>query len=63
MEKERDHYSQFITEDFSDYVRKKKQNGCFGNNLEIQAICELYNRPIEIYTLLVDEAKNVKLGN
>jgi OTU domain-containing protein 5 len=47
---ERDHFSQFITEDFNDYVDRKKKNGCFGNNLEIQAIGEIYNRPIEIYT-------------
>jgi len=47
---ERDHYSQFITEEFEDYVARKRQDRAFGNNTEIQAIGELYNRPIEIYT-------------
>lgn len=50
MRAERDHYSQFVTEDFDDYLERKSKNRCFGNNLEIQAIGELFNRPIEIYT-------------
>jgi len=50
MEKERDHYSQFVTEDFEDYVNRKKKNKCHGNHLELQAIAELYNRAVEIYT-------------
>jgi len=49
MERERDHYSQFVTEDFSDYINRKKRDGVYGNHLELQAICELYNRPVEIY--------------
>lgn len=48
--KERDHYSQFVTEDFDSYIARKRQDKEYGNNLEIQAIGELYNRPIEIYT-------------
>jgi OTU domain-containing protein 5 len=53
MEKERDHYSQFVTEDFPDYIARKRQDGVFGNHLELQAIAEMYNRPVYIYT--VDE--------
>jgi len=49
MERERDHYSQFVTEDFSDYITRKKKDRVFGNHLELQAICELYNRPVEIF--------------
>jgi len=51
---ERDHYSQFITEDFNDYVSRKKKDRMYGNNTEIQAIGEMYNRPIEIYTFNKD---------
>jgi len=51
MEKERDHYSQFITEDFGDYIARKRQDGVFGNHLELQAIAEMYNRPVYIYTI------------
>lgn len=49
MEKEREHYSQFVAEDFTEYVRRKKRDKVFGNHLEIQAISEIYNRPIEVY--------------
>mmetsp|Transcript_9665 Transcript_9665/g.10700 ORF Transcript_9665/g.10700 Transcript_9665/m.10700 type:complete len:370 (+) Transcript_9665:49-1158(+) len=49
MEKERDHYSQFVTQEFEAYINRKRQNKCFGNNLELQALSEMYNRPIEIH--------------
>jgi len=32
------------------YVRRKRQEGVHGNNLEIQAISELFNRPIEVFS-------------
>jgi hypothetical protein len=51
MYAEREHFSQFVTEDINSYIQRKRQNQCYGNNVEIQAIGELYNRPIEIYTL------------
>eukprot|EP01118_Nematostelium_gracile_P017281 TRINITY_DN7332_c0_g1_i1.p1 TRINITY_DN7332_c0_g1~~TRINITY_DN7332_c0_g1_i1.p1 ORF type:complete len:311 (-),score=68.00 TRINITY_DN7332_c0_g1_i1:70-915(-) len=50
MTAERDHFSQFIVEDFEDYIARKRKNKTFGNNTEIQAIGEMYNRPVEIYT-------------
>jgi OTU domain-containing protein 5 len=50
MVAERDHFSQFVCEDFGEYIRRKRVDKCFGNNPEIQAISELYNRPIEIYS-------------
>lgn len=31
------------------YVARKRQNGIWGDDLEIQALSEIYNRPIEIY--------------
>jgi hypothetical protein len=49
MEKERDHFSQFVTEDFSSYIARKREDKCFGNNIEMQAISEVYCRPIEVY--------------
>jgi len=52
---ERNHYSQFVTEDFEEYIKRKRQNRVFGNNLEIQAMGEMYNRPIEIYTFKQDK--------
>eukprot|EP01097_Dermamoeba_algensis_P008212 TRINITY_DN537_c0_g1_i3.p1 TRINITY_DN537_c0_g1~~TRINITY_DN537_c0_g1_i3.p1 ORF type:complete len:198 (+),score=35.93 TRINITY_DN537_c0_g1_i3:367-960(+) len=50
MDKERDHFSQFVTEDFNGYIARKRKDKCFGNNLEMQALAELFNRPIEVYS-------------
>uniref|UniRef100_A0A5K3EZS4 ubiquitinyl hydrolase 1 n=1 Tax=Mesocestoides corti TaxID=53468 RepID=A0A5K3EZS4_MESCO len=49
MYKNREHFSQYVTEDFDHYLHRKRQPTCYGNHLEIQAISELYNRPVEIY--------------
>lgn len=49
MLQERDHYSQFVAEAFDSYVSRKEQDGVHGNNPEIQAASELFNRPIEVY--------------
>nr|XP_024380796.1 OTU domain-containing protein 5-B-like isoform X2 [Physcomitrium patens] len=50
MEKERDHFSQFVTESFTAYCKRKRRDKVYGNNLEIQAMAEIYNRPIHIYS-------------
>ncbi|XP_038692280.1 OVARIAN TUMOR DOMAIN-containing deubiquitinating enzyme 6-like isoform X2 [Tripterygium wilfordii] len=50
MERERDHFSQFITEGFTSYCRRKRRDQVYGNNVEIQALSEMYNRPIHIYS-------------
>ncbi|CAH8361241.1 unnamed protein product [Eruca vesicaria subsp. sativa] len=50
MEHERDHFSQFITEGFTSYMKRKRRNKVYGNNVEIQALAEMYNRPIHIYS-------------
>ncbi|KAG2286112.1 hypothetical protein Bca52824_045716 [Brassica carinata] len=46
----RDHFSQFITEGFTSYLKRKRRNKVYGNNVEIQALAEMYNRPIHIYS-------------
>lgn len=58
MEKNRDHFSQFITEDFSKYIARKRRNDEHGNHVELQAISEIFSRPIEIYEYCV-EPKNI----
>ncbi|KAG2331888.1 hypothetical protein Bca4012_018540 [Brassica carinata] len=50
MEHERDHFSQFITEGFTSYLNRKRRDKVYGNNVEIQALAEMYNRPIHIYS-------------
>ncbi|XP_024514759.1 OTU domain-containing protein 5 [Selaginella moellendorffii] len=54
MERERDHFSQFITEGFTTYCKRKRRDKVYGNNLEIQAMAEMYNRPIHIYSYSTD---------
>jgi len=44
-----DYYSQYVTEDILEYVARKRYLGVHGNHLEIQALSEMYNRPIHIY--------------
>ncbi|KAJ7529941.1 hypothetical protein O6H91_15G072000 [Diphasiastrum complanatum] len=50
METERDHFSQFVTESFTTYCKRKRRDKVYGNNLEIQAMAEMYNRPIHIHS-------------
>jgi OTU domain-containing protein 5 len=51
MAKDEAHFSQFINDEiFTDYVERKRQDGVHANNPEIQAIAELFSRPVEVYT-------------
>ncbi|KAL3940386.1 MAG: hypothetical protein SGBAC_005062 [Bacillariaceae sp.] len=50
MGQDKEHFSQFVTgEPFAAYVERKRQEGVHGNNPEIQAISELFNRPVEVF--------------
>ncbi|XXG62711.1 hypothetical protein AAC387_Pa05g1026 [Persea americana] len=50
MERERDHFSQFTTEGFTSYCKRKRRDKVYGNNIEIQALSEIYSRPIHIHS-------------
>jgi hypothetical protein len=51
MAKDEAHFAHFVEdEDFSAYIKRKRQEGVHGNNPEIQAISELFNRPVEVFT-------------
>lgn len=45
----RDHFSEFITEDFDLYIERKRHEREHGNHVEIQAMSEMYSRCIEVY--------------
>ncbi|KAK9127850.1 hypothetical protein Syun_016647 [Stephania yunnanensis] len=62
MERERDHFSQFVTEGFTSYCKRKRRDKVYGNNVEIQALSEMYNRPIHIYSYST-EPINIFHGN
>ncbi|KAL3789106.1 hypothetical protein HJC23_008568 [Cyclotella cryptica] len=49
MEKEQEHFQDFVAESYQEYIRRKRCGGVHGNHAEIQAMSELYNRKIEVY--------------
>lgn len=49
MAKNSDYYSQYVTEDFEKYVERKRSDHIHGNHIEMQALSEMFNRPIEVY--------------
>lgn len=49
MAKNSDYYSQYVTEDFDKYVERKRSDHIHGNHIEMQALSEMFNRPIEVY--------------
>lgn len=49
QEKNEEHYSKFVNEPYTSYISRKRLDGVHGNNPEIQAMSELYNRPIQVY--------------
>ena len=50
---EREFFEQFIEggkNEFENYIIMKRKNGVWGDDIELQAISEIYKRPIEIYS-------------
>uniref|UniRef100_W8BX61 ubiquitinyl hydrolase 1 n=1 Tax=Ceratitis capitata TaxID=7213 RepID=W8BX61_CERCA len=47
--KNREYFSQFVTEDINSYIKRKRRKDSHGNHIEIQAMSEIYNRPVEVY--------------
>ncbi|KAL1285341.1 OTU domain-containing protein [Trichinella pseudospiralis] len=62
MKKNSDYFSQFVTESFSDYIARKSLSYAHGNHIEMQAMAELFNRPIEVYQYNI-EPINTFLSN
>lgn len=50
---ERQYFQDFIVggneESVEAYVHRKRQNGVWGDDIELQALSEIYDRPIELY--------------
>lgn len=52
MARNEEHYSNFVAAEalsFQDYITVKRRDGVHGNHAEIQAVSELFNRPVEVY--------------
>jgi hypothetical protein len=54
MLKNADYFSQYVTEDFEQYVNRKRSDHSYGNNLEMQAMAEMYSRTIEVHQYSID---------
>jgi len=63
IEQNGDYYSQYMTEAIADYVERKRFLGVHGNHLEIQALSEMYNRPIHIYCYSAEPINIFQSGN
>jgi len=46
---EREFFKEYLTEDLDEYCDRKAQDGVWGDDIEIQAIGEIYDSKIEIY--------------
>ena len=45
----RNFFEPFIEDDFDFYIKEKRKNQTWGDDIELEALSEIYNRPIEIY--------------
>jgi len=52
--KNADFFRAYITEDFDHYITRKRRQNCHGNHIEMIALSELYNRPIEVYEYSIE---------
>jgi len=49
-----DYFSQYMTEDFTAYVDRKRLENVHGNHIEMQAMSEMYNRHIEVFCYSIE---------
>ncbi|MCQ2816642.1 MAG: hypothetical protein MJ252_05165 [archaeon] len=50
IEEEKNYFQQFIEGDIEEYIKMKRVPGVWGDDIELQALSEIYNRPIEIFS-------------
>lgn len=46
----KEYFAQFVTEDITKYISRKRKTNVHGNHIEIQAISEMYNRAVELFS-------------
>lgn len=61
--KNADFFRSYITEDFDHYISRKRRQHCHGNHIEMIALSELYNRPIEVYEYSIGKEREKHLQN
>ncbi len=50
IEIEKEFFSQFIALDYDDYIVRKRRDGIWGDDVEIQALSEIYSKNVEIFS-------------
>ncbi|CAM9490096.1 unnamed protein product, partial [Choristocarpus tenellus] len=61
MFKHKDRFGVFVAEDFHDYLSRIRQLCVWGDDLEIRALEELFDRPIEIFSSEADNLAPMKI--
>lgn len=60
---QRNVFEQFVVdESFDDHLRRMRQNGQLGDHTEIQAMAEVYCRPVEVYSVDSSEVNVFQCG-
>ena len=49
LEIKKSHFKPYIEGDFDEYIKDKRRDTVWGDDIEIEIFSEIYNRPIEIY--------------
>ena len=49
LEIEEEFFKNYISDDFKEYCKRKRNDGVWGDDIEIQVLSEIYNRSVEIY--------------
>lgn len=50
MREHRDHFSMYVDGNFDEYLRSRTRDGVWGDNLEIVAMAEIFDRPVEVWS-------------
>ncbi|CAN0315479.1 unnamed protein product, partial [Hapterophycus canaliculatus] len=61
MSKHEARFGVFVAENFRDYLYRIRQPGVWGDDLEIRALEELFDRPIEIYSSEGEHLRPMKI--
>lgn len=54
MASERAYFEPYVAQDFDVYIREKRALGAWGDEPELQALCELYDRPAQVWSFDAD---------
>lgn len=54
MQLERAFFEPYVAQDFETYIREKREVGSWGDEPELQALCELYDRPAQVWSFDAD---------